>query len=188
MPKTAILLLAEGAEEMEAVITIDVLRRAGIAVTVASLDGSNVVTCSRGVKICPDEQLTDEHKDKAYDVVIMPGGLAGSQALAKSDKVGAILQKQASENRLVAAICAAPTALKAHGLAKGKKITAYPSMKDQLQDDYTYIDEKVVIDGNFITSQGPSTAYLFGLAIVEALIGKPEATTVARGMLCDEYK
>ncbi|XP_012258211.2 protein dj-1beta [Athalia rosae] len=186
--KTGLLLLAEGAEEMEAVITVDVLRRAGVLVTVASVGNSNIVTCSRGVKIQSDETLSDATKGKTYDVVILPGGLGGSEALAKSEEVGGILKDQLKGDRLIAAICAAPTALKAHGIAEGKKITCYPSMKDKVEGAYTWVDEKVVIDGKLITSQGPATAYLFGLAIIETLIGKKEALTVAKGMLCGDYK
>ncbi|XP_076759868.1 protein dj-1beta [Xylocopa sonorina] len=183
--KTAILLIAEGTEEMEAVITTDVLRRAGIEVTVTGLTENTCIKCSRDVKICVDAKLQDAINQK-FDVVILPGGLGGSKAFISSADVGKLLQQQEKENRLIAAICAAPTALKAHGIAKGKKITSYPAMKDELKDDYNYLEDKVVIDGNLITSRGPATAFAFGLAIVEKLVDKETADKVAKGMLYAE--
>ncbi|XP_043258240.1 protein dj-1beta-like isoform X1 [Colletes gigas] len=183
--KTAILLIADGSEEMEAVITVDVLRRAGVDVTVAGLSETPCVKCSRDVKICVDASLKDLVNQK-YDVVIMPGGLGGSKAFASSAEVGKLLQQQEKENRVIAAICAAPTALKAHGIAKGKQITSYPAMKDQLTDEYKYLEDKVVTDGNLITSRGPATAFAFGLAIVEKLLDKETANNVAKGMLYTE--
>lgn len=180
--KSALLLLAEGSEEMEAVITADVLRRAGVDVTIASVGEGPCVKCSRDVKICVDAQLRDKINEK-YDVVILPGGLGGSKAFISSAEVGQLLQQQEKEGRLIAAICAAPTALKAHGIAKGKKVTSYPAMKDDLVNDYVYLEDKVVIDGNLITSRGPATAFAFGLAIAENLVNKQTADDVAKAML-----
>jgi len=185
--KSAILVIADGSEEMEAVITVDVLRRAGIAVTIAGLWDANCVKCSRDVKICTDARFTDAN-DRSYDIVILPGGLSGSKALASSVEVGRLLEEQDRENRLIAAICAAPIALKAHNIGKGKRITSYPSMKNDLCNDYNYVEDKVVIDGNLITSQGPATAFDFGLTIVEILVNKETASTVAKAMLYENYK
>ncbi|XP_066593150.1 protein dj-1beta-like [Prorops nasuta] len=185
--KTAILLIAEGSEEMEAVITADVLRRGGVDVTITSISNDECVKCSRDVKVCADTKLAAV-ADQKYDVVILPGGLEGSKTFACSDEVGKILKKQEEKEGIIAAICAAPTALKAHKIYTGKQITSYPSMKDQLTDSYKYLEEKVVVDGNLITSRGPATAFAFGLAIVEKLINKDTACTVAKGMLYDDYK
>ncbi|XP_043473175.1 protein dj-1beta-like [Leptopilina heterotoma] len=188
MSKTAILLLAEGAEEMEAVITADVLRRAGVQVTIASINDEKCVKCSRDVKICTDSNFTDATKDKNYDVVVLPGGV-GYKKLAASQCVGTLLKDQESKKGIIAAICAAPVVLKAHGIAKGSKITSYPSTESDLKDDYKYIeDQKVVTDGNIITSRGPATAFDFGLAIVEKLLDKESALTVAKAMLYTDYK
>ncbi|CAL1686856.1 unnamed protein product [Lasius platythorax] len=186
--KTAILLIADGSEEMEAVITVDVLRRAGIAVTIAGLSDANCVKCSRDVKICADAKFADATNNQKYDAVILPGGLDGSKAFASSAEVGKLLQEQEKENRVIAAICAAPTALKAHGIGKGKQITSYPAMKNELIDEYEYLEDKVVTDGNLITSRGPATAFAFGLAIIEKLLSKETASTVAKGTLYDDYK
>ncbi|XP_005186506.2 protein dj-1beta isoform X1 [Musca domestica] len=183
MSKTALVILANGAEEMEFVIAADTLRRAGIAVTVAGLAGSEPVKCSRDVVIVPDTSL-ESVKATKFDVVILPGGLGGSKALAASAMVGEILKQQEKENRIVAAICAAPTALAAFDIGKGKSLTSYPSFKSQLESHYKYIDDqKVIQDGNLITSRGPGTAFDFGLKIAEVLAGPEKAAEVAKGML-----
>lgn len=131
----------------------------------------------------------------------------------KSAEVGKLLKQQESKSRLIAAICAAPVALKAHGIATGKKLTSYPSTKDELVNDYQYIEnEKVVVDGkilkifyftfnericlkinfqlsgNLITSRGPATAFAFGLAIVEYLLNKEAAKKVADAMLYVDWR
>ncbi|XP_065371310.1 protein dj-1beta [Calliphora vicina] len=183
MSKTALIILAPGAEEMEFVISADVLRRAGVKVTVAGLSGTEPVKCSRDVMILPDTSL-EASKSNKYDVVILPGGLGGSKAMAESAVVGEILKQQEAEGRIVAAICAAPTALAAHSICQGKSLTSYPSVKSQLEAIYKYVDDQTVVqDGNLITSRGPGTAFEFGLKIAEVLAGSDKAAEVAKGML-----
>lgn len=105
-------------------------------------------------------------------------------AFANSELVGEVLRTQEQAGRLVAAICAAPVALKVHKIALGKSLTSYPSMKDNLVSDYKYVDgQKVVQDGQLITSQGPGTAFDFGLKLVEVLVGADKANQVAKGLL-----
>ncbi|XP_016950871.1 protein dj-1beta [Drosophila biarmipes] len=183
MSKSALVILAPGAEEMEFVIAADVLRRAGIKVTVAGLNDAEAVKCSRDVQILPDTSLAKVSADK-FDVVVLPGGLGGSNAMAESALVGDLLRNQESSGGLIAAICAAPTVLAKHGVAAGKSLTSYPSMKPQLVDKYSYVDDKnVVKDGNLITSRGPGTAYEFALKIAEELAGKEKVQEVAKGLL-----
>lgn len=93
------------------------------------------------------------------------------------------MQKQDSEGKLIAAICAAPTALLAHKIGLGKSVTSYPAMKDQLVKDYQYKEEAVVVDGNLITSRGPGTAVPFGLKLAEILTSCEIAKTVAEKAL-----
>jgi len=181
MGKTALLLLTEGAEEMEAVITIDVLRRAGVEVTVAGVHGAGAVKCSRGVVMTPDLSLEEAAKS-SYDAVIMPGGLGGAQDLAKCAAVGAVLRQQEAAGRLVAAICAAPVALQAHGICTGRALTSYPGFEKQLPG-YTYRQDRVVVDGNLVTSRGPGTAFEFGLALVGQLLGSEEADKTGQPLL-----
>lgn len=180
---SALVILAEGAEEMEAVITTDVLRRGKVKTVVGGLAGADPVTCSRYVVVKPDMSLEDAIKQGPYDAVILPGGLGGSNNLAKSAKVKEILQEQEQSGRIIGAICAAPTALHTHGIAKGKTVTSHPSVKDKL-DGYTYSEDRVVRDGNLVTSRGPGTAFEFGIELVRAVRGDDgEAEKLAGPML-----
>ncbi|NP_001279415.1 Parkinson disease protein 7 homolog [Callorhinchus milii] len=172
--KRALVILAKGAEEMETVIPVDLMRRAGITVTVAGLSGKEPVTCSRDVVIVPDSSLEDAVKKGPYDVVVLPGGNLGAQNLSESPAVKEVLKDQESRKGLVAAVCAGPTALLAHGIAYGSKITSHPLMKDKVMNGahFTYSEARVEKDKNIITSRGPGTSFEFGLAIIEALMGK----------------
>jgi len=183
--KKALVVIAEGSEEIEAVTPIDILRRAGIAVTVAGLHGSGVVKCSRNVNLVPDLSFEDAVKQSPFDAVILPGGLKGAESFGASVELGAFLKEQEGAGRLLAAVCAAPTALKKHGIATGKSITSYPSTKAFMQEGnvYTYKEDRVVVDGNLITSRGPGTSLEFSLAIVEYLVGKDKSSEIANGVL-----
>ena len=184
--KKALVLLADGAEEMEAVITIDVLRRAKIDTTVASVGNEtnkNIIHCSRDVRIVADLSIGEASEKGPFDVVILPGGLKGAQNLGSSEAVKAILTQQYAAGRMIAAICAAPTALLAHGIAKGRTITSYPSFKDALKVDYNYSDNLVVVDGNIVTSQGPGTCFPFALKLVELLVDETTAKNIQDGLL-----
>ncbi|KAG6454665.1 hypothetical protein O3G_MSEX008804 [Manduca sexta] len=158
MSKSALVILAQGAEEMETVITVDMLRRGGVEVTMAGLDGSAPVLCSRQVTLVPDKSLADALAEKPqYDAVILPGGLEGSDRLSKSEVVGTLLKEHEKSGKIVAAICAAPTAFVAHGIGQGKRVTSYPTTKDKVAGgpgDYKYVEgERVVTDGNVVTSR-----------------------------------
>ncbi|XP_023224526.1 protein/nucleic acid deglycase DJ-1-like [Centruroides sculpturatus] len=185
MSKSALLILADGAEEMEAVISVDVMRRGGIKVTVAGLDGSQAVKCSRDVVVMPDKSLNDALRDSPYDVIVLPGGLKGSEKLAESNQVGSLLKEQQDAGRYIAAICAAPIALKSHGITVGKLLTSHPSKKEEMKegDKYKYSEDRVVVDGQLITSRGPGTAFEFALTIVEKLMGKEKANSLITPML-----
>ncbi|XP_075997540.1 Parkinson disease protein 7 homolog isoform X1 [Genypterus blacodes] len=178
--KRALVILATGAEEMETVIPVDIMRRAGIAVTVAGLMGKEPVQCSRNVLICPDESLEEASKQGPYDVVLMPGGMPGAQHLAESPVVKEVLKDQDSRKGLIAAICAAPTALLAHGIGYGSTVTTHPGMKEKMMtgDHYKYSEARVQKDGHYITSRGPGTSFEFALAVVEEIMGAEVAAKV----------
>lgn len=118
-----------------------------------------------------------------FDAILLPGGLGGSDAFAKSTVVGEMLKRQESEGRIIAAICAAPIVLLANSIGFGKSITSYPSFKDRFSQ-YTYVDDQIVVhDGQFLTSRGPGTAMVFALKLVEIMSSAEKATEVAKGML-----
>lgn len=147
------------------------------------MESAGDVLGSRNIVIKAEKALAD-CKDKTFDAVVLPGGLGGAKALAASSLVGDVIRRQYSSGRILAAICAAPTALQEHKIAFGKSITSYPSFKGQLEGDYKYVsDRKVVQDGNLITSQGPGTAFDFALKIAHVLAGEAKANEVAKGLL-----
>lgn len=173
--------LAEGCEEMEAVIVTDVLRRAGIEVVAAGLT-EGIITASRDVHLVPDT-LWDELTPMQFDVIILPGGMGGSEALCQHDGVQQALGEFAMHKKLIGAICAAPLALHKAGILDGRPFTCYPGIEDMMDGPVNRKDERVVDDGNLVTSQGPGTAFEFALKIVERLVGKKIAEQVAGGML-----
>ncbi|CAL5053149.1 unnamed protein product [Urochloa decumbens] len=174
--------IANGTEEMEATMIIDILRRAKANVVVASLEDKLEVVASRKVKMVADVLLDDALKQQ-YDLILLPGGLGGAEAYSKSDKLMGLIKKQAEANKLYGAICASPAiALEPHGLLKGKKATSYPAMWNKLADQ-SECKNRVVVDGNLITSQGPGTSMEFSLAIVEKLFGRERAVELAKTMV-----
>nr|XP_023029941.1 protein dj-1beta-like [Leptinotarsa decemlineata] len=186
MSKTALVLVAPGSEEIEFVVAADVLVRGGIQVTTAGVPDDSLLKCSRGVHIKPDIGVCEAKSKGIFDIIILPGGLGGSNAMGESKDVGELLKEQECSGRWIAAICAAPVALASHGIGIGKNVTCYPTMWSKMQEKgkYNYLkDDKVVVDGNIITSQGPATSFEFALTIVEKLVGKEKAAEVAKGLL-----
>ncbi|KAJ9153523.1 hypothetical protein P3X46_026951 [Hevea brasiliensis] len=174
--------IANGTEEMEAIMIIDILRRAKANVVVASVEDKLEILASRKVKLEAD-MLLDEAAKLSYDLIVLPGGLGGAQKFAVSEKLVDTLKKQRESNRPYGAICASPAlVLEPHGLLKGKKATAFPAMCDKLSDK-SETENRVVVDGNLITSRGPGTSMEFALAIVEKLFGRPKALELAKTML-----
>jgi len=173
MNKTALIPIAEGSEEIELVTIVDVLRRAGVEVTVASANsGEKLQICaSRGTHIVADAML-DDCANKHYDLIAVPGGLPGSEHLAKHAVLDVLLRDQAAQDRLFAGICAAPAlVLATKGLLLDKAVTCHPSFQKSLEAKEVDGAARVVVDGNCITSQGPGTALDFALELVEQLCG-----------------
>lgn len=170
--------LAQGCEELEAVTIIDVLRRAGVEVTVAGLE-QGPVTASRGVVLMPDTTL-EAVLDQDFDLVVLPGGLGGAQRLEADQRIAALLRRMSEQGRYVAAICAAPKVLASAGLLKNRQATAYPGILDDQADQagIRLSSAAVVRDGTFITSRGPGTAMDFALTLVEILGGRDTRDTV----------
>ncbi|KAJ3182474.1 hypothetical protein HDU85_002571 [Gaertneriomyces sp. JEL0708] len=186
---SALVLVAPGSEEMETVITVDILRRANINVTLAGLTSGDPVECSRGIKLIPDKALHDISNKTGFDALVLPGGLKGAESFSKSQDVHKLLHEYYSNpQKYVAIICASPIALHAAGVATGKKITSHPSVKDQLVKDYNYQEgdqNRVVVDDTLITSRGPGTAFEFALTIVDKLCGAQKVGETIAPMVCD---
>ena len=173
MDKHALIILAEGFEEMEAVIPADMLRRAGVNVTIAALGPELLVNGSRGICIKADTLL--DEVTKVPDALVLPGGGKGAENLAASEKVIDLVQQTAQAGKIVAAICASPAhALVKAGVLEGKAATCYPGEEILFEGKTIYKKDNVVVDGNIITSRGPGTAFSFALAIIEAVCGKPQ--------------
>lgn len=173
--------LAEGCEELEAVTIIDLLRRAGIEVVVAGLEGG-LVRCSRGTVICPDASL-GQALQKEYDMVVLPGGQPGSNNLEKDSRIRELLVRMAQSNKFTAAICAAPKVLASAGLLQDRNATSFPGVLEDMQvNGLKYRQDPVVRDGNVITSRGPGTAMDFALELIELLSGKPKRDEVESGL------
>lgn len=179
---SVLLPLAEGFEELEAVTIIDVLRRAGIKVVVASLkDGP--VKGSRETVVVPDTSL-DAVMDQEFDMVALPGGMPGVKHLHEDPRIKTLLARYTQKGRYTAAICAAPSILAAYGYLDGKHATSNPKFKDKVAlDGVSYLDDAVVTDGNIITSRGPGTSIDFALALVEQLAGRAKRDEVESGLV-----
>ncbi|KAK7244193.1 hypothetical protein RIF29_39011 [Crotalaria pallida] len=178
-PPKILVPIANGTEEMEAVIIIDILRRAKADVVVASVEDKLEIGASRKVKLEADV-LLDEAAKHSYDLIVLPGGLGGAEAFTRSETLVSLLKKQRESNRFYGAICASPAlVLEPHGLLKGKKATAFPAMSSKLSDQ-SEAENRVVVDGNLITSRGPGTSIEYALAIVEKLFGRKVGLELAK--------
>lgn len=163
--------LAQGCEELEAVTIIDLLRRAEIEVTTASLT-DEPVKCARGTVIIADKNL-DDIINEDFDLIVLPGGLPGADNLNADARIHQLITRLSSEDRYVAAICAAPKVLLKNGILNNKNATAYPGALSALDTSQIKLSEKAIqIDGKVITSRGPGTAMDFALTLIEILLGK----------------
>lgn len=180
MKKNVCVLIADGSEEMEVVITVDVLRRAGIGVFLAEVGESRLVTTSRGVRIAPDGAW-DPAEASRFDALVVPGGIGGVQTMRQDESVKQAVREFLQAGKIVASICAGPTVLQEAGVLAGKTYTSNPSSRDELTAG-TWVDQPVVCDGTLFTSQAPGTAFAFGLALIEALDTREMAQKVAAGM------
>jgi len=177
--KNVLVLFADGSEELEAITVVNLLRRAGISVTLAGLK-EGALRGSRGTVLVPDATL-DEAMAHNYDMVVLPGGQPGTNNLKADSRVLKLVQHMAQQGKYVAAICAAPSVLATAGLLDKKKATSFPGALDPFPQ-VTRLPAAVVEDGKLITSRGPGTAMDFALTLVERLTGKEKRLEVEAGL------
>lgn len=174
--------LANGFEDIEALIPVDVLRRGGVeVVTVAVEEDMPLVTSAHGVPMMADALLADCDFSDA-DLLLLPGGMPGAQNLYDNKTVCKAVVDQAADGKRVAAICAAPAVVLGQlGLLEGKKATCYPGF-EQLLDSAHYTAKLFTVDGNITTGEGPAAALPFAYELLRQLKGEKVSHDVAEGM------
>lgn len=180
----ACIFLADGFEEVEALTVVDLLRRAGIEITMVSMSDDLSVRGRSRIEVNADVMWDKEIPAKS-DILILPGGQPGTTFLENHKGLRKALDKADAEGKLIAAICAAPTVLAKHGMLRGKKATCYPGLENILKENGAEVvtEEKVVSDGNIITSRGVGTAIAFSLEIISHVIDEQAAHDVAGGIV-----
>jgi 4-methyl-5(b-hydroxyethyl)-thiazole monophosphate biosynthesis len=177
---TVLVPLANGVEEMEAVIIIDVLRRAKWEVTTAGVD-AGVIVASRGVRLVPDKPW-NEIRPEDFDILMIPGGAGGVDRLKTDAQVLDTVRSFDEAGKRIGAVCAGPLVLQAAGILAGRRVTCHPGVAGQLTVTARLAD-RVVVDGHLVTSQGPGTSFEFALAMVRLVDGAEKGDTIARGMV-----
>ena len=172
-----VVVLADGFEDSEAIVTQDVVKRGGIDVVLAGLS-KKIIESSRGVKVITNELFSSDAA-RRYDGIVLPGG-RGYRYLLQSSTVGTVLKEFNKSKKLIAAICAAPVVLAENGILDDVKATVYPGFEKKIPHPR---DGDVIVDGNVITARGPGAAFKFGLKIVEYLSGAQVAKRVKNEMV-----
>lgn len=178
----ALVFLAPGFEEVEAVTIVDILRRGEVDVDLVSITDELTLTGSHAITVTADKLLAQINDFTVYDALITPGGQPGSTHLSEDPKVLEVLRQASADKKIIASICASPMVLHAAGLTEGKAGTSFPGMKDTL-GFADYREDLVVRDDRLITSRGPSTALLFALELVKQLQGDAIHRNVRKALL-----
>lgn len=178
-PFQTVILLAEGFEEIEALAVVDVLRRLGIGCAMCST-GALVVKGAHGIVVTADATF-DEVNFDACEMVILPGGMPGTANLRADRRVVSIVRQFDQAKKRISAICAAPIVLKEAGIAAGRTLTSFPGYRNEFAGS-RYAEDRVVRDGNLITSRGPGTALEFAFAIAETLTDKAAVDRLRQSM------
>ena len=177
----AICYFAPGLEECEGLVTVDLLRRAGVEVTIAAVSESLLITGAHGIAIRCDA-LASECNAADFDAVILPGGMPGTEHLYESETVRAAARDFAAAGKTLAAICATPTVLGRLGLLEGRRATCYPGCEAQLLGA-EHLEAEAVVDGNIITGAGLGAAIPFALAVITALEGEETAQRIRQSIV-----
>lgn len=182
--KRSYIFLATGFEEVEALATVDILRRSGMEVSVVSIHKDRMVTGAHGITVAADFIFEGaDYKDA--DWLILPGGMPGASNLVAFGSLTDLLRSHYNAGGHIAAICASPAVVLAPlGILRGRKAVCYPGFEGSLADGgATVATGRVAVDGNVVTANGPASAFEFGYKIVELTLGKKVSDDVASGML-----
>ncbi len=182
MSKTALIVIAEGTEEIEAIVPGDVLQRCGVDVTYA---GIGMMDPMGGHHVpLRAECLLEDCGEILFDALILPGGGKGAENMHKSDMLTSTIKRHFSAGKIVAAICATPAVvLGPIGVLDGKHATCFPGLERRFSGAVIPMEAKVVVDGNLVTSRGPGTAFEFSFRLAELLCGAPTALKIRQSML-----
>ena len=182
MSTKALVVFADGFEDIEAVSIVDVLRRGGVEVIAASLNAEPYALSAHGIRMSTDAVLADVLENE-YQAIILPGGGEGTQNLKACEPLLERLRRQKEEGGFICAICAAPTVLEAADVIDDESVTCYPSCRAEMGRPVA--DVPVVADGQIITGQAPGSAMLFGLVVLAHLTDERVAHGVANGMVTE---
>ena len=181
MDKTAVVVLAEGFETIEALTPVDVLRRAGVRVVTVAL-GERTVVSAHGVPVVADCGLAEI--GELPHALVLPGGVGGATKIAESEAVGRLAREILAQGRILAAICATPgLALSRFGVLAGRRATCYPGFEKHFPADCVFVEDRVCLDGNLLTSRGPGTALEFSYALATMLSDARTVEKLRGGML-----
>ncbi|KAF8065031.1 class I glutamine amidotransferase-like protein [Lyophyllum atratum] len=190
MPPSALILIADGTEEIEFTTTYDTLVRAGVLTTSAFVPGKDTAKSesppfakgSRGINILPDSFLDHDCGPGRYDLLVIPGGAVGADTISKNKMVQKFVVEYLAKKKMVGMICAGSLAALTSGLPK-QRLTSHPSVKKELEEDFEYSEEPVVVSGKLVTSRGPGTAFPFALTLVELLCGADKRAEVYKPLI-----
>lgn len=178
-----VVFLANGFEEIEALATVDVLRRAGFSVRTASIHSELLVEGAHSINVLADTTF-DEESFEDVDLLILPGGMPGTKHLGDHEGLKALLLEHAAKSKWIAAICAAPKVLGELGLLKGQFATCYPGFEVYLKGAI-HVDENVVVSGHYVTGKGAGAAIEFALKLVELFADYETARELGRSMIAE---
>lgn len=177
--------IADGFEEAEALVPVDIMRRAELEVVTVGI-GSCIIKGSHGIRVMTDTDEKQITMDENVDMIVLPGGMPGTLNLEKNETVQSAIDYCIANDKLIGAICAAPSILGRRNLLEGKKATCFPGF-EQFLLGAEYTGGSVVRDGKIITAKGAGVATKFGLALVEAITNnKARANRLAQALQCDE--
>jgi protein deglycase len=179
MPKVLVP-VAHGTEDMEAVIVIDILRRALWDVVVVGVD-VGIITASRGVRLLPDKTWS-EIQPSEFDILMIPGGAPGVERFLHFAPLLEAIREFHRAGKWIGAVCAAPLVLQAAGILTGKKVTCHPAVGSRLTSTHR-VDQRTVVDGRILTSQGAGTTFEFALAMVGLVDGAEKARGIAEAIV-----